>query len=408
MDFSKSRWERILSAKEKFFRCFDSGRDRVTMRTILVVPDKFKGSLTAAEVSRHVKESLASSDPELNIITLPLADGGEGTCELLTTYANGTTIELMVRDPLFRPIPSRYGLSGDRKTAFLEMAQASGLQLLDKYERNPLVTSTVGTGDLIRHALDSGVTRIIMGVGGSGTTDGGMGMADALGVVFYDSIGGRLPPFGENMERIHTMDISGVHPRLQEVPFTVFCDVDNPLHGLRGAAHIFSPQKGASAEMVEQLDAGLRHYEQILRATLGKEVNFPGAGAGGGLPSTIYALSNVALSPGMEYIIAFTNLEEKIASADVIITGEGKIDDQTLSGKVVKGVADLAARYGKPVIAVAGKCTLSREDVERLSLAAVVTLTGVDTDEEEAIAKAAYLLRKRISEFWPSFSKMNR
>jgi glycerate kinase len=375
------------------------------MRTILVVPDKFKGSLTAAEVSEHVAEALLSVDPDLSIITLPLADGGEGTCELLTTYAKGTTVELLVRDPLFRTIPSRYGLSADNKTAFLEMAQASGLQLLDRREGNPLVTSTVGTGDLIRHALDRGVTRIIMGVGGSGTTDGGMGMADALGVVYIDSAGERLSPIGANMQRVQSIDITGVHPRLREVQFTVFCDVDNPLHGLKGAAHIFSPQKGANAEMVVQLDAGLRHYEQVLRAVVGKEVNFPGAGAGGGLPSTIYALAQVELRPGMEYIIEFTGLRDKIANADVIITGEGKIDEQTLSGKVVKGVADLAAHYGKPVIAVAGKSILSRDDHERLCLAAVVTLTGDGVEEEEAMTNAAHLLRKRISEFWPTFIK---
>ena len=373
------------------------------MRTILVVPDKFKGSLTAAEVSECVAEVLLSLDPALNVVTLPMADGGEGTCELLTTYAKGTTVELDVRDPLFRPIRSRYGLSADKSTAFLEMAQASGLQLLAKREQNPLVTSTVGTGDLIRHALDSGVTQIIMGVGGSGTTDGGMGMADALGVNFLDSGGEHLVPVGANMQRVHTMDMTGVHPRLRQVQFTVFCDVDNPLYGLQGAAHIFSPQKGANAEMVAQLDAGLMHYEHVLKKAVGKEVNFPGAGAGGGLPATLYALTTAELRPGMAYIIEYTGLENKIADADVVITGEGKIDEQTLSGKVVKGVADLAARYGKPVVAVAGKSTISRDDHERLSLAAVITLTGNGVDEDEAIKNAAQLLRKRLSEFWPTF-----
>ena len=293
-----------------------------------------------------------------------MADGGEGTCELLTSYSGGSPVNIRVRDPLFREIDSGYGISKDGKIAFLEMAKASGLQLLKAEERNPLINSTVGTGDLIRHALDQGVEQIIMGIGGSATNDGGIGMADALGVIFNSATGERLLPIGQNMMHIHSIDVSHVHPRLQDVQFTIFCDVDNPLHGPRGAAYIFSPQKGADKEMVKELDAGLKHYETVLEQTVNKKVNFAGAGAGGGLPASIMALTNIAVRPGMEFIIEFTKLEEQVKLADVIFTGEGKIDEQTLSGKVVKGIADLSRKYHKSLFIVAGKNELPLADLQ--------------------------------------------
>ena len=252
--------------------------------TILLAPDKFKGSLSAAEVCSAMKEGLRRVDSNLNIVELPLADGGEGTCELLTSYAQGIMVNLRVRDPLFRAIDSGYGISKDGRIAFLEMAKASGLQLLKANERNPMLGSTVGTGDLIRHALDHGVEHIIMGIGGSATTDAGMGMAESLGVQFFDASGTMLKPIGANMQRVRSIDLSGIHPRLQRVQFTIFCDVDNPLHGPQGAAYVFSPQKGADAAMVRTLDNGLQHYERVLQSTVNAEVNFPGAGAGGGCP----------------------------------------------------------------------------------------------------------------------------
>jgi glycerate kinase len=311
---------------------------------------------------------------------------------------------LEVRDPLFRPIQSQYGISKDGKTAFLEMAKASGLQLLAQNEQNPMITSTVGTGDLIRHALDNGVEELIMGVGGSATTDGGMGMAEALGIVFYDSAGEKLRPVGSNLNRIHRLDMSGIHSRLKDIRFTIFCDVDNPLHGPKGAAYVFSPQKGADSQMVALLDQGLAHYQEVVEQALAVKVNFPGAGAGGGLPATVKALTEVLIRPGMEFIIEFTSLEKMVADADVVVTGEGKIDDQTLSGKVVKGVASLASRHKKPVIAIAGKSLLDDDSIQALGITRLMMLTGPNSTEKESMENAYAILRERASELarnWP-------
>jgi len=367
---------------------------------ILIAPDKFKGSLSATDVCSAIREGLLNADGTLSIAEFPLADGGEGTCELLTSYAGGSMVPLRVRDPLFRPIDSGYGISRDGKIAFLEMAKASGLQLLASNERNPMMGSTVGTGDLIRHALDHGVDHIIMGVGGSATTDAGMGMADALGVRFFGAGGERLSPIGANMLHIQSIDLSEVHRRLGNVQFTVFCDVDNPLHGLQGAAHIFSPQKGADPVMVGELDKGLKHYETMLQKTVSMKVNFPGAGAGGGLPASVMALANVNVRRGMDFIIEFTKLEEQVRNADVVITGEGKIDDQTLSGKVVKGVSDLGFSQGREVIAVAGKCSLGEKAVRSLGIHQLITLVDRNTSEKQAMENAYSLLRDRIATFW--------
>jgi glycerate kinase len=372
--------------------------------TVLIAPDKFKGSLSAAEVCAAIKEGLHAVDSSLRIVTLPLADGGEGTCELLTHHAGGSIVSLEVRDPLFRPIQSQYGISKDGKTAFLEMAKASGLQLLAQNEQNPMITSTVGTGDLIRHALDNGVEELIMGVGGSATTDGGMGMAEALGIVFYDSAGEKLRPVGSNLNRIHRLDMSGIHSRLKDIRFTIFCDVDNPLHGPKGAAYVFSPQKGADSQMVALLDQGLAHYQEVVEQALAVKVNFPGAGAGGGLPATVKALTEVLIRPGMEFIIEFTSLEKMVADADVVVTGEGKIDDQTLSGKVVKGVASLASRHKKPVIAIAGKSLLDDDSIQALGITRLMMLTGPNSTEKESMENAYAILRERASELarnWP-------
>jgi glycerate 2-kinase len=366
--------------------------------TILIAPDKFKGSLSAQEVCNAIREGLLSVDSALQIITLPLADGGEGTCELLTSYSGGTHVNLRVRDPLFREIDSGYGISKDGRIAFLEMAKASGLQLLKEDERNPLINSTVGTGDLILHALNRGVEHIIMGVGGSATTDAGMGMAAALGVIFYSASGEKLEPIGKNLKHIHSIDVSGAHPRLRQVAFTIFCDVDNPLHGPRGAAYVFSPQKGADQQMVYELDEGLRHYEKVLEKTVNTKVNFAGAGAGGGLPASIKGLANVTVRPGMDFIIEFTRLEEQVRGADIIITGEGKVDEQTLSGKVVKGIADLSGKYKKALFIIAGKNELSKENLRNLGAIRVVSLVDQHISEQEAMKHAFRLIKQRTKE----------
>jgi len=373
--------------------------------TILIAPDKFKGSLSAHEVCEIVSGELRSNG-SLQIVALPLADGGEGTCELLTTFSGGIMINIPVRDPLARTIQSEYGTSSNGRIAFLEMATASGLQLLKKAERNPLFTTTLGTGDLIRHALDRGVDQIIMGVGGSATTDGGMGMAESLGVIFYDRSGDKLTSNGQNLARIHSFDSSGVHPRLAQVKFTIFCDVDNPLHGPNGAAYVFSPQKGADEQMVKELDHGLKHYQKILENTTNNvisairpiSVNFAGAGAGGGLPASLKAFASIKIRRGMDFIAEFTSLEEKVSGADYVITGEGKVDSQTLSGKVVKGVADLAKKHKKPLIVIAGKNELDPQQLTQLGVTGLITLVTDELGEQEAIQHASQVLKSRVRE----------
>jgi len=365
---------------------------------ILIAPDKFKGSLTAQQVCDAVKSALQESAPTASIYTLPLADGGEGSCELLTKVSHGTFTTVQVHDPLDRPIEAAYGISGDGSTAFMEMAAASGLQLLKKEERNPMLTTTRGTGELIRHALDQGITKIFLGIGGSATNDAGIGMAEALGVRFIDSRGNQLKPIGKNLRYIHTIDTSQLHPRLTDISLTIFCDVDNPLFGPEGAAHVFAPQKGADEKMVAALDEGLRHYASLLEKNFHRSVNFPGAGAGGGLPASLQVFTSLTVVPGMQFIMQFTGLEDHVQRADIIITGEGKIDRQTLSGKVINGVAQLARKYQKRLIVVAGSCELSVQELENLGVSKVITITNEHTSEDYAMKHAAALLKQHIRE----------
>lgn len=365
---------------------------------VLIAPDKFKGSLTAQQVCDTIKSALQESGSTLAIYTLPLADGGEGSCELLTNLSRGTFTTVRVHDPLDRPIDAAYGISGDGSITFMEMAAASGLQLLKKEERNPMITTTRGTGELIRHALDQGITKIYLGIGGSATNDAGIGMAEALGVRFLDSHGNQLKPIGENLRYILTIDSSQLHPRLTDIALTIFCDVDNPLSGPQGAAHVFAPQKGADEKMVAALDEGLKHYASLLEKTFHRSVNFPGAGAGGGLPASLKVFTSLTVVPGMQFIMQFTGLENHVQQADIIITGEGKIDRQTLSGKVVNGVAQLARKYQKPLIVVAGSCELSAQELKNLGVSKVITIANEHTSEDYAIKHAAELLKQRIQE----------
>ncbi|MEJ7644138.1 MAG: glycerate kinase [Chryseolinea sp.] len=371
--------------------------------TILIAPDKFKGTLTALQVCTALKDALLSINSSLDVVELPLADGGEGTCELLTEYCHGSFVDVEVRDPLNRKIFSRYGVSSDGKIAFVEMAKASGLQLLLQAERNPWLTSTVGTGDMIRHALDRGVKQIMMGIGGSATNDAGMGMADALGIKFFSAGGERLEGLGQNMWKVNTIDTTSVHPSLKEVNFTLFCDVNNPLFGPDGAAYVFAPQKGADPNLVRMLDDGLRSYATCLTQKTSRDVDFPGAGAGGGLPATLKAFASVDIRAGMEYIIDFIGLEDHVCRADIIITGEGKIDEQTMAGKVVKGVAGLAAKHNKPLIVIAGASEISEASLRALSVHTLITLVRDDTTTAEAMTNAQSLIGRRIRELQKLF-----
>lgn len=372
------------------------GHIAVARMNILIVPDKFKGSLTSSQVCEAIRQALLACDPAFSIDTLPLADGGEGTGALLTEFTHGSNIRVMVHDPLFRMIEASYGISEDGKTAFIEMARASGLQLLATHERNPLHTTSLGTGDLIRHALDHQVETIVLGIGGSATNDAGLGIGQALGLKFYTSRQRELKPVGSSLRDVHRIDVNNLHPRCHKVELIVLCDVDNPLYGPRGAAEVYAPQKGASEETVRLLDAGLKHMASILHQTFQLDVDFPGAGAAGGVSVMLKSIMNAKVQSGMAFISAFTGLEKRIASADVIITGEGKMDNQTLSGKVVQGVAAIGRKHGKKVIAVAGRCDLSRGQLEAIGIGEVFTLTDDETSEKQAMERAAEILQEKV------------
>lgn len=372
--------------------------------TILIAPDKFKGSLTAIQVCEAVKRGLLATDPTLDITSLPLADGGEGTSELLARHTGGKMVKVNVLDPLFREITSAYGLSRDGKTAFIEMAKASGLQLLKVHERNPLHTTSYGTGQLIADALARGATQIVLCIGGSATNDAGLGMAEALGYEFFDSIGDRLRPTGESLVNLHSIKTDHVVPLIKNASFLALCDVDNPLYGDHGAAFVYAPQKGANPGAVKALDQGLRNFEQVIRRTFHREVNFAGAGAGGGIPAGGFAFVDMTVNHGMDYITAAVGLEEKVRKADLIITGEGKIDRQTLSGKVVMAVAKAAVRHHKPVTAVCGSSDLTVEATRSLGISTVISLTDEFTPIDEAVRRAGSLLEQRIIQAFGSRS----
>lgn len=367
--------------------------------TIVIAPDKFKGSLTAEQVCEAVRKGILSVSPVSKITSVPLADGGEGTVELLTRFAGGQMVPIEVLGPDSKPTMAELGISKDARTAFIEMAKASGLQLLTVQDRNPMNTSTYGTGQMIRYALERGVTNIIMGIGGSATNDAGAGMAAALGFEFIFDEGKAIAPLGRDLVSLRAINKAKAHPGIDKTKFIVLCDVDNPLYGLNGAAQVFGPQKGALPEQVQVLDHGLRNFETVVKKEFGTEANFPGAGAAGGLGAGAKVFLGATIMRGFEYIAHFTGLDEKIKSADIVITGEGKVDTQTLSGKVVKGVAALATKHKKKCIAFAGKSELNNQQLKEVGIDDVITLVDASTGETEAISRAASLLEKRAADY---------
>ena len=358
---------------------------------ILIAPDKFKGSLEATDVCLAVNEGIKLAFPEAETTSIPLADGGEGTTKILTEYTGGHFVSVEVNDPLGRKIMAQYGISGDGDVAFIEMATASGLLLLSPEEYNPLLTNTFGTGELINHALDHGVKKIILGIGGSATTDGGIGMAEALGYTFHDAEGGRLVPIGESMAKIARIGTQQKDERLKSLEIVVACDVKNPLYGISGAAFVYGPQKGASKIVVDQLDKGLRNLSQIASETFGVDVSdIPGAGAAGGLGAGALWFLNATLQEGVGIVMEQTGIEEEIEKADLVITGEGKVDEQTLQGKVIKGLADLCRKYKAPLAVVCGTLSISPEESRQAGITYAVSVlnrpTTLETAQIEAFA----------------------
>lgn len=323
--------------------------------TFVLAPDSFKESMTAKEVCIAMEKGLRKVYPEANYVHVPMSDGGEGTVQSLVDASNGTLFTKEVMGPLGQPVEARFGILGDGFTGAIEMASASGIHLVTKETKNPLITTTYGTGQLILECLDRGMKQIIIGIGGSATNDGGTGMAEALGAKFLDKNGNALPRGGGNLDQLATIDVSGLDKRLNDVRIIVACDVNNPLCGEHGASHVFGPQKGATPEMVAQLDHSLAHYADVVKTQLNKDVrDVPGAGAAGGLGAGLLIFTQATLQKGIEIIIDYTNLKEKLKDADFVFTGEGGIDFQTKFGKTPFGVAQAAKLSGKKVIAIAG------------------------------------------------------
>jgi glycerate kinase len=317
---------------------------------ILIAPDSFKESLSALEVADSIEQGILNFNSEIECTKIPLADGGEGTVDAILNAIGGERFSVTVMDPLMREIESFWGLLADNKTAVIEMAAASGLELLSTVERNPLLTTSYGTGQLIKAALDHGCSKIYVGIGGSATNDGGAGMAIALG--FRDN---NIRIGGGYLTDLHSINLSGFEKQIADCEFIVLSDVQNPLCGVNGASHIYGPQKGANPEMIVKLDSNLRHFGNILESVSGKQiVNEPGAGAAGGLGAGLMAFCNAKILPGFNTISELIQLEKAIEESDLVITGEGKLDYQTKFGKVPFGVAQMAKKMRKPVIGIAG------------------------------------------------------
>ncbi|ACV75675.1 MAG: glycerate kinase [Zymomonas mobilis] len=320
----------------------------------LLAPDSFKGSLTAKEAALAMERAIQKILPEAETVILPMADGGEGTVQSLIDATQGQRISERVMNPLMQPVMADYGILGDGKTAIIEMAAASGLQFVDEKSKNPLITTTYGTGQLMRSALDRGIRKIIMGMGGSATNDGGAGMAEALGVRFLDKKGRPITRGGGGLSTLAEIDISGLDPRIADTEIIIASDVTNPLVGEIGASAVFAPQKGANPDMVRQLDDNLRHYADLIKASLGKEIaEKAGAGAAGGLSGGLLAFTDATIEKGIELVIRITGLMEKSKDADYVLTGEGGIDFQTQYGKTPMGVAKAAKKANPETVVIA-------------------------------------------------------
>lgn len=357
---------------------------------IIIAPDSYKESLTAMEVATAIEAGFRQVMPTAEYIKLPMADGGEGTVQSLVDASNGTIIEHAVTGPLGTQVNAFFGLMGDGKTAVIEMAAASGLHLVSPDLRNPMLTTSYGTGELILAALDHGVDHIIVGIGGSATNDGGIGMAQALGVQLLDSNGQTLKFGGQALAQLATIDITTVDPRLANIKLEVACDVDNPLCGEKGASQVFGPQKGATPAMVAALDQHLAHYAAIIKQDLGVDIkNTAGAGAAGGMGAALLGLFNAQLRSGIEIVIDAVNLGDIVQDADLVITGEGRIDSQTIHGKTPIGVARTAKQYHKPVIGIAGCLSQDCGVVYDHGIDAVFSVVPAAMSLEQAFSNAA-------------------
>ncbi|MBD2816293.1 glycerate kinase [Xenorhabdus sp. Flor] len=371
---------------------------------IVIAPDSFKESLSALQVAEAIEQGFRKILPQADYIKLPMADGGEGTVESLVVATGGKRITCAVTDPLGRTIEAFWGLLGDGKTAVIEMAAASGLHLVPLEQRNPLITTTYGTGELILAALEQGAQNLILGIGGSATNDGGAGMMQALGANLWDGDNRILPFGGAALTRLENIDLSGLDPRLKQLKITVACDVNNPLCGKSGASVVFGPQKGATPEMVKILDSALFHYGMKIEAVTGRNViDAAGAGAAGGIGASLLGCLGAKLQSGVEIVIETLKLEKMIQGADLVITGEGRMDSQTIYGKTPIGVARIAKKFGIPVIALVGGMSKDYHIVHQHGLDAVFSIIPEACTLADALTNSVdnlQVLARNIATVW--------
>ena len=359
---------------------------------IVIAPDSFKGSLTALQVAEAMEVGLRRVFPDATIEKVPMADGGEGTVQSLVDATGGEILTAQVMDPLGNTIDAQYGVLGDGVTAVIEMAEASGLTLVPLDKRDPRVTTTYGTGELIGAALAHGCRKLIIGIGGSATNDGGAGMAQALGAKLLTASGEQIKPGGDHLATLNSIDLSELDPRITETETVVACDVNNPLTGEQGASYVYGPQKGATREMIEMLDANLAHFDKILQRDLSKSVgNVPGAGAAGGLGAGLMAFVDASLKSGIEIVTEAAQLSKRLADADLVITGEGQINFQTVFGKTPVGVARVAKTHNIPVIAIAGSIADDSDSVYDAGIDAMIDIVPEPMPLETAIENATAL-----------------
>lgn len=371
----------------------------VRMR-ILIAPDKFKGSLTAAEAAAAIAEGALRVYPDAVATQFPIADGGEGTLEAAVAAGYEERLHAVV-GPILAPTGAAWAIRQSAEgtvTAVIETAQASGLAEMEPTPENALRAHSYGCGQLIAAALEAGATEIVLGLGGSAMTDGGSGALRALGLKPLDAAGNVVPLGGGSLADVAALDVSGLDPRLAATRFRIAVDVRNPLYGASGAAHVFGPQKGADQDAVEVLDAGLRNWASILREATGRDVNVPGAGAAGGFPASFLAFTDAVLEGGFALVAGLTGLAEKLADADLVITGEGSMDSQSLTGKAPIALAHAAREQGIPAVVVAGRILVTAEDLAQHGVVAAAQLLDVAEGPEDAVANAARHLARATAQ----------
>ncbi|EJJ0660442.1 glycerate kinase [Cronobacter sakazakii] len=375
-----------------------------TLKKIVIAPDSFKESLSAMDVAKAIEAGFREIYPQANYVCVPMADGGEGTVEAMVAATGGQIITTPVTAPLGNKVDGFFGLLGDGETAVVEMAAASGLHLVPTAQRDPRITTSYGTGELILAALERGVKAIIIGIGGSATNDGGAGMMQALGARFLDGEGRELAPGGAALARLERLDLSALDPRLAQVSVTAACDVDNPLCGEKGASAVFGPQKGATPAMVTELDAALRRFGEQLEAATGKAIiSAPGAGAAGGMGAALLGMLNAELRPGIEIVIESLGLAQAVRDADLVITGEGRLDSQSIHGKTPVGVARVAKQFQRPVVAIAGSLTPDYQIVHEHGIDAAFSVIDRIVTLQEALDDAERNLRvtaRNVAALW--------